>query len=189
MLKGLVDVLEVAPVVNDVLVSDANAVINLSARGKKAFELIAPKLKEGVIIECVTNGEFSLHELIECLILNVCGNSKVYIASWTIKEVAVRCFDKLKQLGFVTDLHGFFDYRAKNMDAKTFPFAEAVFNSITLSKMHAKCCVIEGEKLQLTIVSTANLSQNNRQEIVIVNASARSVEFYKNWLCKLQKKI
>jgi hypothetical protein len=176
-------------VVSDALALSVNVTDNVSAvsfacKASEVNEKVISAMLPGAIIECCSAGKFSLHELVAGILAKV-GASKVYLTSWTFKEAPARLFLELKEKGFITELHGIFDYRCRTMDAKIYPFMQTVFDSITLTKMHAKCCVIVNDIMSVAIISTANFANNNRCELVVVNTTKNSVKFHLEWIQKI----
>jgi hypothetical protein len=166
------------------MVTDNVSVNSFACKASNVSKQFITDLLPNSIVECCTAGKFSLHDLVADLLAKV-GPSKVYLTSWTFKEAPARLFLQLKEQKLITELHGVFDYRCRTMDAKIYPFMQTVFDSITLTKMHAKCCVIENDTMSIAIVSTANFANNNRCELVILNTTKPSVKFHLEWIQKI----
>jgi hypothetical protein len=165
-------------------VSDNVSPVSFTCKASEVNNKVISAMRPGAMIECCSAGKFSLHELVADILSKV-GASKVYLTSWTFKEAPARLFLQLKEKGLITELHAVFDYRCRTMDAKIYPFMETVFDSITLTKMHAKCCVIVNDVMSVAIISTANFANNNRCELVLVNTTINSVKFNLEWIQKI----
>jgi hypothetical protein len=165
-------------------VADNVSAVSFACKASEVNNKVISAMRTGAIIECCSAGKFSLHELVAGIIGKV-GPSKVYLTSWTFKEAPARLFLQLKEQKLITELHGIFDYRIRTMDAKIYPFMQKVFDSITLTKMHAKCCVIVNDVMSVAIISTANFANNNRCELVVVNTTINSVKFNIEWIQKI----
>lgn len=135
-------------------------------------------------IEFCTAGEFSFHHLIEAL-LEITGPADLYLSTWTIKEDPARVLASLKQKGVIKSLYCVFDHRVRTLDAKHFHFVEKVATSISLTQCHAKAAVLLGEKMNVVITTSANMSNNPRIEIGRISALSGSVLFHLDWMSKI----
>ncbi len=156
---------------------------SLQIRGK-ASELIKNlfgKIVPGEIIEFCTAGEFSMHQLLQYL-LSCTGPADVYLSTWTIKEEPARILYSLIKEGYIKNIYCVLDYRIRTLDAKHFDFIKQMLTSYKLTKCHAKTIAVHGERLSLSVVSSANLSNNPRIETGYINCTENSMLFHKGWI-------
>jgi hypothetical protein len=168
----------------DIAMHEKYAVQNnvfLTGAASKVLPKIIAELQENVLIEVCTNGKFSFHELIsQCL--SYTGKADLFLTTWAIKETPVRMLFKLKESGLLKTISALMDHRTKTLDAKHFPFLEKLCNKIKLTNIHAKVAVLQGENHSLVILTSANLSSNNRIEFATINTHTQSINFHLSWI-------
>jgi hypothetical protein len=158
--------------------------LQLSVRAKELLSNLFDELTPNKHIDFCTAGELSIHQFLQYA-LTVTGPAHVYISSWAIKEDPARVLLFLKETGKIKKLFGVFDYRIKTLDAKHFHLIEKAFTKYALTKCHAKVVVIIGQNLSISIVSSANFSNNPRLEAGFISTCEPTVEFHKNWMDKV----
>lgn len=169
----------------DSLITDScTELLQLSCRAKDLCKNIFDELIPNKHIDFCTAGELSIHHLLQYG-LTITGPADVYISTWVIKEEPARALLFLKEAGKIKQLFGIFDYRIKTLDAKHFHLIEKAMTKYELTKNHAKVVVIIGQTLSISIVSSANLSNNPRIEAGFISTCLPTVEFHKQWMEKV----
>ena len=128
------------------------------------------KIRPGQMIEFCTAGEFSMHELLQYL-LSITGPANVYLSTWTIKETPARVIYSLINQGYIKGIYCVLDYRIRTLDAKHFDLIKSILTEHKLTKCHAKTIAIEGERMSLSVISSANFSNNQRIETGCIKCS------------------
>lgn len=165
-------------------VKNSKTYFAFNCQASKLLEKLAGNLPENAFVEFVTAGEFSLHNLI-AHILNISGPSEIYLSTWAIKEEPCRALDSLIKNGLIKALHAVVDKRTMSADAKYFGYFKNLCASIALSENHSKVVAIQSEAMSFTIVCSANLSVNTRNEAGIIQRSVDSYNFHKTWMLKV----
>ena len=160
--------------------SNANNYV-VSCKSSELLQNLVGKIQPGTAVEFCTAGEFSMHQLLQYLLTET-GNANVYISTWTLKEEPARVLHFLKQTGKIKALYCVMDYRIRTMDAKHFDFIAKSMDAYMLTKCHAKVMVIEGERMSVTVVSSANFSNNPRIEAGVISCNEISASFHKGWI-------
>lgn len=150
----------------------------------KPFEILKKKMvnipDENQAFHYVTNGDFSMSEcLLYCL--KLAGPSDIFVATWSISELAIRQLLIMKEKGFVKSCQFILDPRVKVRNPKplqllqnNFPFAYVA--------CHAKVSLIKSDKHHIDIVSSANLSRNPRIERGVIYNNKEIFDFDKKWM-------
>ncbi len=138
-------------------------------------------LEEGDLIEYVTKGRFSLHNVIE-RILSVTGPANVTLVTWAMTTKPLQALFRLKQEGKIQALHCLLEHKVPGHNPKSYHFALSFFDTINLARCHAKCVVIENDKIGVVVTTSANLTRNLRIEVGDIKVSKVSVEFAKKWI-------
>jgi hypothetical protein len=159
---------------------------SLKSRAKsKGFEIDLskelPSIEMGCIIEFVSDGRWSIHQIVRHLI-EITGAVDVHLATWTITEEPLRMLFKLKNEGKIKELNCLFDHRIKERTPKSFQFASQFVDKIGLAKSHAKVTVLENEEWAISINSSMNWSKNPRTESGVIICTKQSADFHKNWI-------
>ncbi len=163
------------------IISNNEGTLQLRSKTCNLLDNLVGKIIPGNIIEFCTAGEFSVHQLLHYLLLQA-GPSNIYLSTWTIKEEPARVLFSLKREGLIKNIYCVLDYRVRTLDAKHFDFIKKIMTDHKLTKCHAKTISIDGERLSLSIVSSANLSNNPRIETGYINCTERSMLFHKGWI-------
>lgn len=139
------------------------------------------KFRGKSVIPVASDGEWSMHHLLEYL-LGISGPAKVWISSFSITEVAIRTFLKLQETGQIAELQCLFDLTVKHHKAGLLFFANNVVTRIAVAKCHAKLILIENDKMQITVVGSANFNINDKKEVAVIHMERWFFDFYKDTL-------
>ena len=134
---------------------------------KKGLEKI--KIPKGfTTLPYFSNGDFSMHQLIEHL-LEQTGPAKVVLSSFSITEVAIRTFQRLMENGTIQSMACLFDFTVRRHKLGLLFFARNVISTIAIAKCHAKVVLIYNGKYYITVVSSANLNINDKLEAGVIS--------------------
>jgi len=128
-----------------------------------------------------SDGEFSMHQLIEHL-LEQTGPAKVVLSSFSITEVAIRTFQRLMESRTIQSMACLFDFTVRRHKLGLLFFASSVISRIAITKCHAKIVLIYNGKHYITVVSSANLNINDKIEAGVISADSKIFDFYFNHL-------
>jgi hypothetical protein len=134
-------------------------------------------------IHYVTEGSWSMHDLLYYFLARY-GSSRVYITSWAISEIAMRQLYNFMKEGLITELYGLFDFRNTSRKPAELAFIHQNATKIKLAKCHAKVTVIENAMMPVTIVTSANYTDNPRYEAGVISFSPEVARFHKEWILK-----
>ena len=118
------------------------------------------------VIHFITDGSWSLHELLDYL-LNQTGSASVKIASFALSEVAVRCFARLIDEQKITALDCLFDKSCRRTKFDLLTFCSSMAN-IRLTENHMKLIIIKNEDWHIVVNTSANFTPNKRAEAGII---------------------
>ncbi len=114
-------------------------------------------------IQMVSYGEWSTHDLL-LFILNQTGPAKVYFTTWAISEFSIRQLYQLCQDGLITELRGLFDYRNGIHKPGALQLLRSLSDNICPAKCHAKVLLVFNDTWGVSILSSANMTENPRWE-------------------------
>ena len=136
-------------------------------------------------IDFMTAGKLSLHHIIEIIIQKFGPCQELYLSTWAIKEAAARSLFNLVRDKKIGSLHGIFDYRVKTVDSLSFNFIQPFFHRYELTKNHSKVVLIEYADKYITILCSANMSNNPRIEAGFISTCHKTFHFHKGWMLKV----
>lgn len=135
----------------------------------------------GDCINFVTGARWSAHNLLHYL-LQLTGPANIYISTYTISEDAVRLLALMMDSGTINQIHALIDKRFDNRNAKALQFAKEKFTSLKLRDCHAKVTVLMNDEWQISMVGSANYSNNPRIERGTLFCSSDCANFDKEWI-------
>ncbi|HQM83891.1 MAG TPA: hypothetical protein PLD55_04325 [bacterium] len=150
---------------------------------EKVDGLLPEKLKENECIHYASIAEFSVHDILIRLI-ELYGNVKIMIiATWSISNKAAEMVVDAKKNGMIEEIKMLLDWRVQVRTPKAKGLLN--FNNVEMKvgNCHAKVFCVEmksGEKI--TLLGSANLTNNPRIEAGIITQSSEIFDFHKNWM-------
>ena len=152
----------------------------IGKRYERARDVIG-KVGKNEIIHYVTGGEWSMHELLEH-ILNEVGASKVYIASWSITSPGCKHLIRLIEGGLITHLDAIFDWRIRIRQPDVLTLAKNNFANVKLSSCHSKVTSIINDNINVSVVGSANYTNNPRLESGVIDTTDKIAYFHRDWI-------
>ncbi len=140
-----------------------------------------PQIKPDSIYHWVSPGKWSLHELILYL-LTFTGKAHIHMSTWSMTEDPVRQLLQAKKRGDILSIKCVLSERISERTPHVMQLAENVFDELVKIKLHAKVLVMEGEKMSLVSIGSANLTRNPRTECGVIDTHMDSINFHKQWL-------
>lgn len=147
----------------------------------EALDIQFKDLAPGQSAEFATGGKWSMHEMI-LYFAHKLGQSKLYLSTWALSENPVRALVMAKQEGVFSEINALFDLRIKNNQGAAFHMLTSHCNSYRLTKIHAKIAVMLGDGIGITIISSANLTENKRIEAGAVMYSLKTTLSMIDWM-------
>lgn len=162
---------------------DGTASFRVGKHGVDLAQLL-PEIKPDHTYPIITNGHWSLHEMIAYLAQHT-GPAAVHMTTWGITAEPLKSLLRIQEQGSITSVHCFFDSRIRKQCPEAYQLLQQAVNSgriaVSLGKTHAKIVVLIGPRASYAICTSANLTNNPRVEAYIlltyadVAASFRSV--------------
>lgn len=128
--------------------------------------IMKPELKEISITKndvFVFSQNTTAHDLIEH-ILKQTGPAEIFVSSFSITEPAVRRFINLQEEGYIKNMACMFDKQVKRHHLQTLFLMSNFIDEIFITSNHSKVTLIKNENHHISIVSSANLNENNKIE-------------------------
>ena len=184
-MPGLVDlsILDCRPVstVTDHLVVDPAVV------GFVLAEMDPAHLVDGVLsgkdVHFISSGKWSLYDLLIAL-LPFCSPAVLYLSTYSLTEFSARILARNVSEGHLSAVHILLDKRAKVRYPEVYQLAGNISNRIRLMEVHAKVMVLQSADRIVTVVGSANWTENPRIEAGILTTNPEVGNFHKMWLDK-----
>lgn len=177
--EALADTAEHFPVesVERLLITDFTKIVPTFFTRNKTLAECMPVLEQGSNYAFWSDGKWHLHELLFHL-LSFTGPAELHIATWSIKELPMRLLVQAKAGGTITGISCLVDKRVKHQNPDVWAMGQLNFNRLAENNVHAKVTVIRNEHYSVSIVTSANYTNNPRQEGGTISTSSKVADFY-----------
>jgi hypothetical protein len=154
---------------------------NLFVKGKpkEALKKHLSVLSQGDIVNFVTSGRWSMHDLLFHL-LSFTGPANVGIATWSISELVVRQILNHQKNGQILSCRFLLDKKVKVRNPAPLQLIASNFTN-QLVEIHAKLLLIENNNWKITVIGSANMNQNRRIEAGVIFTQPEIFTFNSNW--------
>lgn len=156
----------------------------LLCKSSDALQELFPSLKQNHTIDFVSKGQWSTHELVLHL-LTLTGPAAVYFTTYSLKEYPVRLLLDAMEKGVIKQLYALLDSRVKSRTPQVYQLAEHNFSEIKMAECPAKVCVIENETWTVTVLGSANWTNNPRIEAGYVSTIKERGFFHRTWIAEV----
>lgn len=158
----------------------------INAHIKKDLQIIIGELKMGESVHYANDTLFYLHDVIvHCL--SQTGPAQLYFATYAIKEFQARMFSKMKAENLITAIHALVDYRNEQLDAGAMQILKKCCDSLGFERTHSKLIVIKNKEWGISIVTSANLTNNTRLDVGVITCHQKIAEERILWIQKHTK--
>jgi hypothetical protein len=146
-------------------------------------DLALNSFEKGCRILGLTNGEFSLIDLIYSVIKKI-GRSRVIVATWSAGIKDVHQVKWMLDSELITDFKILTDHSYKGRQAKYAASIEDLFGieNIRTSEMHAKFVLIQNENYKVSITSSMNLNANKTCELFEIEEGDQTFDFLMSYV-------
>lgn len=161
------------------------AVKSSAFSGKYAIAEVISALRETPCVHFYTDGEWSMHHLLTSLLM-ISGPAELFISTYALSETSCRTLAQLKlEDRMVTRINCVIDNRVDTRSAGSLQLLRGIADRLTLRACHAKATVIIGCNATITVVGSANYTENKRMEIGLIDCTEAVADFHRNWITKL----
>jgi len=113
----------------------------------------------------------TFHSVLE-KILECTGPAELSMASYSVSEPALRVLHRLKSEGQITKLSFLFDRSVRNNKLDLLAFAAQFADEIFLDNSHIKLALINNDQHNVVVITTANITENERWEYYLIAATS-----------------
>lgn len=141
-------------------------------------------LEKGKQTHYVSDGDWSMHDIIVEL-LKQYRPAELYLSTYAIREFAIRQLIMAMERKDLISVNMLLDYRAKTRTPEVFQLASMNMSKIFLTSIHAKVTVLRCAHGNITIVGSANWTQNPRIECGVISLDDSVAQYHINWMQKI----
>lgn len=132
-------------------------------------------------IEIISDGAFSLHQLVKYIISILPQPCNIYATTWATTETIVSTLINMKRSNMIDNCYFLFDHRVMRYRPNAYILFKENFNCKILS-IHAKICVIESKDVSIRIVGSGNWTRNNKIEVYSISSDREICNHYKDYI-------
>lgn len=174
------DDIKVKPEENNTTIADA---FELDTATPDGIAAIMDLLHTSDYVAFTTEGKWSVHQLIVKTFQEF-GKGELSFCTWGLSEPPLRALHALKQKGLITRLEAVLDWRIKERQPNAWQFFEGIADNYGFAKSHAKGYLIATAEAKYTILITANLNRNTKNEFGCIMRSENTYNLYHAWIQK-----
>lgn len=160
--------------------------IFLNEMVEKDLSIAIGQLEDNTSYHYLSDNTWSLHELmIYCI--NQIGPCDLYFSAYSIKEQPARAISELYHKGSIRSIACILDTSIDKNCAHAVQILKSISTEMKYTEIHAKCVVMIGEKLQVSIVGSQNFTRNKRAEMGVITVNKQVSNFRKTIIQNLIK--
>lgn len=125
-----------------------------------------------------------LHQVLEA-VLQKTGPAEILLCSWSISVPAMKVISRLISSGLIRSVLAVVDFRTRKDHPEAFAMAKELFAGVKILPCHAKCIVVLGENFSASITGSANLTNNPKQERLMVSTHDQVVDLDKSTILEM----
>lgn len=138
-------------------------------------------LAENTVYDYVSRGDWSHFELLEYILNNI-QPAQLYFSTWSISELSARKLVGWLDSGRITSVVALVDFRAKNRHPAAYHLARHHISDMRVGSCHAKVTVLKHAAGYVTIVGSANWTENPRIEAGIISTNESTGLGHIKWI-------
>lgn len=153
-------------------------------KGPHKLKALIDALQPGKAAHYVSDGDWSMHDLVTELLPRY-KPADIFITTYALREFPVRQLIMALESKTLLSVSMLLDARSRTRTPEVLQLAQFNLSRIRLTSIHAKVTVIRGAAGAVTIVGSANWTQNPRIECGIVTMDEAAAAFHINWIEKI----
>jgi len=140
-----------------------------------------PAIRQGETIHYASGGVWSTHDLIE-YILETTGPCHLAAATWSMSNEPCAKLVSMQADGRLLSMAMLFDWRVQVRCPEALALTKSHANRVRVSTCHAKAACLHNDDWAITIVGSANLTNNPRIEAGIIFTDRAAWQFHSAWI-------
>jgi hypothetical protein len=155
---------------------------DVPARVARVAALLPGELHPGQSLHLVSAGEWSNYDLIEALLVHFDTPPGLWLATWSTSDSGVRPLARLRAEGRINHLACLMDPHAAVQRSDGASYLRSAADAFGLAPCHAKVYVLLNDAAGVSVVTSANVSQNPRIECGTITHNLTVARFHAQWI-------
>jgi hypothetical protein len=126
-----------------------------------------PELKLENEWQIYLTNDTSLHKIIR-KILEKTGPARIMFSTFSICDEAICSLKNMKDAGLITELKCVVDFSIRKSRMDLANFLLNISDQVSLCSNHTKIILISNENFNVTLITSANLTENKRYEVGVI---------------------
>ncbi len=144
-----------------------------------------PEIKHGMCEFCLSNGSFSVIDVIDYLLETV-KNADVCISTWVASYASIRHIVDFLEDNRANNFRFLMDKGLKRTRGELYDYIQKTWpGSIGLISNHSKFIIVQNDKYNFVVETSANLNKNNRLENFRITENKEYAEFFRGAFDKI----
>jgi len=155
-----------------------------TAKACKTWERLTAaigKLEPGKDVHYATGAYWSTHDLVRYITEQI-GPSRLTAATWSFSQPGIVQFAQMYDQGLITDAAFLVDWRIKLKVSDALAMLKRYCSKFRISHVHGKVTVLDAQNMSVSIVGSANWTNNPRIEAGVISTDPAIAEFHRNWI-------
>ncbi len=150
-------------------------------RAEQALAEAMPKLERNTTTHFLTAGAWALHDLVRHIVRQT-GPAHLIGFTWSITEPAVRQLVKMRNEGDILSMSLIIDTAMSKWSRAACLFAQNNALDFRTTPIHAKGFLITNDEWSVSVISSANFSNNPRIEAGVITDNPDIYNFHREWI-------
>ena len=138
-------------------------------------------IQQGYEYPFATGALWSTHDLMGYILRQI-GPAHITFATWSVAVAACDRLVSMQTKGEILSISDLVDWRVQVRTPGVMTLAKHAFSDIRVSSCHAKAFIMQNDEWDISIIGSANLTNNPRIECGHMSTSATVANFHKSWI-------
>lgn len=138
-------------------------------------------LKCGKSLHFVNKDFWNNHDLL-LLLLDITGPAHMIMSTYAVSETPARILTRLKDEKLLLSLTAIIDNRVDTRSAGSLQLLRSISDRISLAPCHAKVTLLYNNDYFITLVGSANYTENKRYEVGVLCDDKDTLDFHRSWI-------
>ena len=162
--------------------SSTSCKLSRHVQAERLAELV-PTIEHGSTWHIVGAGSWSNFDLVTHL-ARLATPVELWFSTWGISDPGVRAINHMITNGWVTGVHAVLDGHTAVQHSGATAFLRDISVRLGILPCHAKAYVLLGKKLNISIITSSNLTNNPWLEVGVITESKMIADFHRDWIDK-----
>lgn len=151
-----------------------------NALGLKRIQTVIPELEPGWNYHFISDGAWSMDNIMEHLLQLIGGAATVHMFSWSFGVKAAAKIRRLYDQGLISKMYLLTHPMVKSGNFSVLQMLGDI--QIAMTRIHAKGFIAMNDKWKIAVTSSSNYTDNQTLECGTISTNPELYFFYRSWL-------